>query len=132
MEKYSFHGHQKSRDQLSWKLWRLLLNFVFLVIVDICFENLIQYLLDSILAVWSLKFWQLWIFFRKILVSMETWIWLFTYLGINDCKPFQRYMTRSKKTLGLVKCITVTMVTRSVAMETEVTLDWFLQISPDL
>ena len=71
-------------------------------------------------------------FFRKILVSMETLILLFTYLEINDFKPFQRYMMRSKKTLGLVKCITVTMVTKSVAMETEVTLDCFLQIYADL
>ena len=132
MEKYSFHGHQKSRDQLLWKLWRLLLNFVFWAILDICFENSLPTLSDSILVVCSAKCWQLWIFFFKILVSMETWISLFTYIGINNCRPFQRFMKRIKKTLGVVKSILVTMVTRSVAMETKVTLDWFLQIFPDL
>ena len=105
MEKYSFHGHQKSRDQLSWKLWRLLLNFVFWAIVDICFENSLPNLINSILIVWSSIFWQLGIFFIKILISMETWTLLFTYFGIKDCRPFQRYMKRNKKTLGVVKCI---------------------------
>ena len=132
MEKYSFHGHQKSRDLLLWKLWRLLQNFVIWAIVDICLDNFLPNLLDSILVVWSSKCWQLWIFFLKILVSMETWILLFTYIGINDCRPIQRFMKRAKKTLGVVKCILVTVVTRSVAMETKVTLDWFLHIFPDL
>ena len=98
----------------------------------ICFENFLLNLLDSILVVWSSKYWQLWIFFLKILVSMETRVLLFTYIGINDYRPIQRFKKRAKKTLGVVKCILVTKVTRSVAMETEVMLDWFLQISPDL
>ena len=98
---------------------------------NICFENFLPDLLDSILVVLSSKCWQLWILFLKILVSMETWILLFTYIVINDCRLIQRFMKRAKKTLGVVKCILVTMVTRSVAMETEVSLDWFLQIFPD-
>ena len=110
----------------------ILLNFVIWAIVDICFENFLPNLLDSILVVWSSKCWQLWIFFLKILVSMETRVLLFTYIGINDYRPIQRFKKRAKKTLGVVKCILVTMVTRSVAMETKVTLDWFLQIFPDL
>ena len=134
MEKYSFHGHQKSRDQLSWKQWRLLLNFVFCAIVGKCFENSLPNLLDNILAVWSSTFWQLWIFFLKILVSMETWILLFTNFGINDCRLFQRYMMRNKKTLCCQMYFRnwVTMVTRSFVMETEVMLESFLQIIPNL
>ena len=135
MEKYSFHGHQKSRDQLSWKLWRLLLNFVFWAIVDICFENSLPNLINSILIVWSSIFWQLWNFFIKILVSMETWTLLFTYFGLKDCRPFQTLHEEKQKdswSCQMYFRIWVTMVTRSVVMETEVTLDWFLQISPDL
>ena len=98
MEKYSLHGHQKSRDQLSWKLWRLLLNFVFWAIVDICFENLLPNLWDKILVVRSSIYWQLW-----ISCFHETWILSFNYFGLNECRPFQRYMRRTKKTLGIVK-----------------------------
>ena len=54
--------------------FKILLNFVFRAIVDICFENFLPNLLDSILEVWSSKFSQLWIFLLNILVSMKTWI----------------------------------------------------------
>ena len=75
------------------------------------------------------------IFFIKILVSMETWTLLFTYFGLKDCRPFQTL--HEEKQTDSWSCqmyfrIWVTMVTRSVVMETEVTPDWFLQISPDL
>ena len=33
------------------------------------------------------------------LVSMETWILSFNYFGLNECRPFQRYMRRTKKRL---------------------------------
>ena len=135
MEKYSFHGNQKSRDQLLRKLWRLLLNFVFWAIVHICLENSLTNLIDSILVVWSSTFWQLWNFFLKILVSMETWILLFTYFGIKECRPFQRYMKRNKKTFGVVKCIwefRLPWLPDLLSWKRKSRLTDFLQISPNL
>ena len=135
MEKYSFHGHQKSRDQLSWKLWRLLLNFVFWAIVDICFENSLPNLINSILIVWSSIFWQLWNFFYQnsgFHGNLNITFHLFWNKRLQTFPTLHEEKQKDSWSCQMYFRIWVTMVTRSVVMETEVTLDWFLQIFPDL